>query len=241
MCAVSGARPLDRDRYTCPLTGLANRRSLENQLPTLIASARRFLRPLSLLVLDLDENAHLGKQCLDEIHVEVESGTLALTLAVIGDAPAGSAEKSLADYWFSPCFSNPVFLREQIQNLTLTLEPPAIDSLSLNSIYDGHVDVFNQVMGIFLEDAPQNMNKVSKGLEEEDLESVRKGAHALKGAATNLAAKHLQEAASCIERAAKERDSETAWIWSGNLVYEYERLKTHLEFVNLNGPGSQPL
>jgi len=196
--------------------------------------------PFDLLILDLDENAHFGKQCLDEIHVEMESGALTLTLAVIGDAPAGSKQKSLADYWFSPSFSNPVFLREQIQNLTLTLEPPAIDTLSLNSIYDGHLDVFNQVTGIFLEDAPQNLNKVSKGLEEDDLEGVRKGAHAIKGAATNLAAKHLQEAARRIERAASEGESETAWIWSGNLVYEYERLKTHLELVNLNDPGSPP-
>jgi HPt (histidine-containing phosphotransfer) domain-containing protein len=197
--------------------------------------------PFDLLMLDLDENAHLGKQCLGEVHAELESGTLALTLAVIGEAPAGSEEKSLADYWFSPCFSNLVVLREQIQTLTLNLEPPAIDTLSLNSIYDGHVDVFNQVVGIFLEDAPQNLKKVSRGLEEEDLEAVRKGAHALKGAATNLAAKHLQEAAARIERAAKEGESDTAWIWSGNLVYEYERLKTHLEFVNLNDSGIQPL
>jgi len=197
--------------------------------------------PFDLLVLDLDENAHLGRQCLDEVHGEMETAALSLTLAVIGDAPAGSEQKSLADYWFSPCFSNPVFLREQIQNLTLTLEPPAIDTPSLNSIYDGHLDVFNQVTGIFLEDAPQNLSKIFKGLEEDDLEGVRKGAHALKGAATNLAAKYLQEVARRIERAAKEGESETAWIWSGNLTYEYERLKTHLDLVNLNGPGSQTL
>ena len=56
---------------TDPLTQLANRRSLESYLPSIVASAQRYQRPLSLLVIDIDHfkniNDSYGHQTGDTV------------------------------------------------------------------------------------------------------------------------------------------------------------------------------
>lgn len=48
---------------TDPLTKLANRRSLENHLPSQTASAHRYQRPLSALMIDIDHFKKLNDSC----------------------------------------------------------------------------------------------------------------------------------------------------------------------------------
>jgi len=58
-----------------PLTGLANRRVFDDRIDGLIGSARRYDRPLTLILMDLDRfkdiNDNLGHQAGDEVLVAV--------------------------------------------------------------------------------------------------------------------------------------------------------------------------
>jgi diguanylate cyclase (GGDEF)-like protein/PAS domain S-box-containing protein len=61
--------------YNDPLTGLANRRSLEMRLEQALEFARRYHRPLALLIIDMDHfkevNDNLGHPAGDELLIEV--------------------------------------------------------------------------------------------------------------------------------------------------------------------------
>jgi diguanylate cyclase (GGDEF)-like protein len=58
-----------------PLTGLANRRVFDDRINGMIDSARRYCRPLTMILMDLDKfkniNDHLGHQAGDDVLVSV--------------------------------------------------------------------------------------------------------------------------------------------------------------------------
>jgi two-component system sensor histidine kinase/response regulator len=65
-------------------------------------------------------------------------------------------------------------------------------------------DLFTEVVRLFLEDCPVRLNAIRDAVDRDDAEEIRQTAHALKGAAGNLSAVGLFEAARALERIGSE-------------------------------------
>jgi HPt (histidine-containing phosphotransfer) domain-containing protein len=65
-------------------------------------------------------------------------------------------------------------------------------------------DLFTEVVKLFLEDCPVRLTAIKDAVDRDDAEQIRQTAHALKGAAGNLSATGLFEAARTLERLGSE-------------------------------------
>jgi len=90
-------------------------------------------------------------------------------------------------------------------------------SLSRHDILErlgGDEQLFNDVIGLFLDDCPKRMTAIKSAVDARDPELIRITAHALKGAAGNLSAGGLFEAAQTLEQIGAEgrlEAAEAAW------------------------------
>jgi HPt (histidine-containing phosphotransfer) domain-containing protein len=92
----------------------------------------------------------------------------------------------------------------------------------------GDKEIFREIVAIFLEDAPLQVQKLKQALQEGDPAWVERRAHSLKGAAMNMAGKALQTVASEMEVAGKEGNLQRAGALIEKLDQEFERLKKSL-------------
>jgi CheY-like chemotaxis protein len=69
----------------------------------------------------------------------------------------------------------------------------------------GDAELFAEVSRLFLEDCPIRLAAISAAVDREDADEIRATAHALKGAAGNVAAIRLFEATAALERIGAER------------------------------------
>jgi HPt (histidine-containing phosphotransfer) domain-containing protein len=97
----------------------------------------------------------------------------------------------------------------------------------------GDEALFNDVVAIFLEDCPQRLAAIKAAVEARDGEQIRQTAHALKGAAGNLAAAGLFEAAKVLERLGAERRLDAAqgawrrlWTEAAAVLDQLRRFET---------------
>ena len=65
---------------------------------------------------------------------------------------------------------------------------------------EGDQALFNEVIQLFLEDCPAQLTVIKAAIDSGDAEGLRTAAHTLKGAAGNMSAKKLFEAAMTLER-----------------------------------------
>ncbi len=74
-----------------PLTGLANRRVFDDRINGMIDSARRYCRPLTMILMDLDKfkniNDHLGHQAGDDVLVSVANVLSPDMIKTMADRP----------------------------------------------------------------------------------------------------------------------------------------------------------
>jgi HPt (histidine-containing phosphotransfer) domain-containing protein len=68
----------------------------------------------------------------------------------------------------------------------------------------GDQDLFLEVIRLFLEDCPMRVAAIKAAVDDQDAERIRTTAHALKGAAANLSAAGLCDAARVMERMGTE-------------------------------------
>ena len=108
-------------------------------------------------------------------------------------------------------------------------EPEVIDHPAALENCDGDEDLLREISEIFIKDSPKRIEKLTRGLEEKDWESVREAAHLMKGSALNLAAGSFHFATQNLERAAKTGNALVNHFWSAQVVYEYWRLKSYLK------------
>jgi CheY-like chemotaxis protein len=78
------------------------------------------------------------------------------------------------------------------------------DEAELRARVSGDEQLLSDVVRIFLEDCPARLAAITAAVERRDGEAIQLAAHALKGAAGNLAAKGLFEAARVLERLGAE-------------------------------------
>jgi len=104
-------------------------------------------------------------------------------------------------------------------------EPEVFDRKILLERLDGDEEIFKEVIETFLEDAPNQIEKLKKALQEKDATRVERQAHLLKGAALNIGGNGLQTAARELEILAKEGDLTKAPSLVAMLAREFEKLK----------------
>ena len=92
----------------------------------------------------------------------------------------------------------------------------------------GDPGLFAEIVVLFLEDAPQLLDRVREGLEQQNQAELERAAHSLKGLSVNFDAKRLSSAAASVEQHARENDLERAAACYPNLEQEFRRLKDDL-------------
>jgi two-component system, sensor histidine kinase and response regulator len=91
---------------------------------------------------------------------------------------------------------------------------PTFDKKALLERVAGDEQLMIEVINIFLEDCPPQLGGIRRAVEAKDPGLIRTTAHALKGAAGNLGANGLFEAAGILERIGAESrtdGAEAAW------------------------------
>jgi signal transduction histidine kinase/CheY-like chemotaxis protein/HPt (histidine-containing phosphotransfer) domain-containing protein len=83
-------------------------------------------------------------------------------------------------------------------------DAPVFDEAELRARVAGDEQLLGDVIRIFLEDCPAHLGRIRTAVERRDADAIRSAAHALKGAAGNLAASGLFEAARVLERLGAE-------------------------------------
>jgi HPt (histidine-containing phosphotransfer) domain-containing protein len=84
------------------------------------------------------------------------------------------------------------------------------------------------LIDLFVVDLPRHLDLVSKAINEKDALTLRRGAHTIKGAASNMGAMPLASIASRIEEDARVLDFKKAATWLPELLDEFSRAKRAL-------------
>jgi len=113
------------------------------------------------------------------------------------------------------------------------LGPSSVDCAAVMVRLGGDVELFDDVIGIFLEDCPPRVAAVKTAIDERDAIGLRAAAHVLKGVAANLSAAGLFEAAQTLERLGAEsrlEPAEAAWrrlsVEAANVMETLRHLRT---------------
>jgi len=119
------------------------------------------------------------------------------------------------DYFISkPVTSQNVSdLLKKIFDASPETEPPDEDQPlfgyeTLLETFGGSKEIVQSLLGDFLTNLPDMMDRIEKFLREEDFESLERTAHSLKGQTLNLHASAASETFAALERASRERDRE---------------------------------
>jgi HPt (histidine-containing phosphotransfer) domain-containing protein len=76
---------------------------------------------------------------------------------------------------------------------------PVFDVGAVQDSLDGDSQLLREVAGIFLAQSPKHMEKIRRGISDQDPEILKRSAHALKGPAANVLAQGVMEAALKLE------------------------------------------
>ncbi|MBW2343859.1 MAG: Hpt domain-containing protein [Deltaproteobacteria bacterium] len=93
----------------------------------------------------------------------------------------------------------------------------------------GDMDLLKEIIEIFLEDYPNQMNQIREGILTGDAKAVEHAAHSLKGSVANFAAKRTYDAAYRLEVLGREGNLEEANEALGDLEKEIEAMKDGLD------------
>jgi two-component system sensor histidine kinase/response regulator len=155
---------------------------------------------------------------------EREHGGHIRIVAMTAHAMKGDRERCLAagmdGYLSKPI--DPALLYSALEHQTSapTRAPAApaaaapVDRERLMVRLEGDEQLFLDVVRLFLDDCPMRLAAIKAAVDSRDAEKIRTTAHALKGAAANLSAQRLFEAARTLERLGAERrlePAEAAW------------------------------
>lgn len=90
---------------------------------------------------------------------------------------------------------------------------------------DGDYELLEELLSIFIEELPLQLQDIEMAIKNEDCEKLRTSVHRLKGAVGNLAAEEAYELAAQIELFASQGELSSA-------RYIYPNLKKQLQFVD---------
>jgi PAS domain S-box-containing protein len=96
---------------------------------------------------------------------------------------------------------------------------------------DGDVDLFKQLIQLFVEEVPRQINHIKQAIREKDADRITLYAHTIKGSAYNIRAMELKQIAFDIEQAGKSSNFNLAASKIDTLVDTYEKLYSELSRV----------
>jgi two-component system sensor histidine kinase/response regulator len=118
-----------------------------------------------------------------------------------------------------------------------TAASDVFDRASLLTRIDGDETLLQELIGLFLEDAPQRLDQLRDALVDNDPQQLERIAHTLKGATGNVCAHRAFEAAKRLERLAKMGDVLKTTDAFTDLEMEITRLQTVLSsFIETHIP-----
>ena len=142
------------------------------------------------------------------------------------------------------CVTKP-FRREdlfsEIERLVSVHTKPAIDVTSshVNGKFihteealkrlGGNEGLLRELWGIFINDAPGQMENLKKAIDTSNLLLIERYAHSLKGASASLGAKLMNEQAYKIETIARNKSLDNIHLLLEDLENEFEKVKNELE------------
>ena len=107
-------------------------------------------------------------------------------------------------------------------------DSPAFDERAFRARLGDHARLFEKMVRLFLEDCPARMRAMRRAIAAGDGEALREPAHALRGAAANLSAAPVVEAAHRLELQGKNRDLSQSPAAYDVLTREMQRLRRAL-------------
>lgn len=109
---------------------------------------------------------------------------------------------------------------------------PAVDMISLNIIWEDmgglSGDAFTELAGLFMKEAPEQMAEMRLGLEQADMELVRRAAHTLKGSSGALGAVRFSTYCRTLEKMARSGNFSQGKEAMADIENEYQSLMTEL-------------
>ena len=102
----------------------------------------------------------------------------------------------------------------------------------------GKIDFAERVLSKFHDRFPDSLNEMLESTQEGDLESVARVAHRLKGAAANISARGILEAAQEIETIGRHGQAEELPPWLDRLNSEWERFTEYTQTRRLEPADS---
>ncbi|MBW2737701.1 MAG: response regulator [Deltaproteobacteria bacterium] len=107
----------------------------------------------------------------------------------------------------------------------LSEEASVFDRTALLNRVGGDKDFCQEIIGMFLNDVPEQIESLENAISKKDSAIVDRQAHTLKGASGNVGAISLQDAAMHLEMAGKNRDLSRAAKMLNTIKKEFEKVK----------------
>jgi two-component system sensor histidine kinase/response regulator len=152
-----------------------------------------------------------GLEATAEIRArERRTGGHAYIVAMTAHAMSGDRERFLAagmdGYLSKPIDPEMLFavVEQDRTGVSVARSPEPVDRIAFLERLGGDEELMVDVIRLFLEDCPQRLADVKAAVDQRDAERLRTSAHALKGAAANLSAGGLFQAAAILERLGAE-------------------------------------
>lgn len=93
----------------------------------------------------------------------------------------------------------------------------------------GHPDVLQEVLRLFLSDAPARLTSITAAIDRKDAAALERAAHTLKGAAGSIGATALQRACKEMEELGRRRAVDAADAELATLRREYDRVAAEID------------
>jgi signal transduction histidine kinase/CheY-like chemotaxis protein/HPt (histidine-containing phosphotransfer) domain-containing protein len=110
-----------------------------------------------------------------------------------------------------------------------TSENTAFNEKQALAVVDGDMELFREIVGLFLDESPKTMAEIKNAIDSSDAERLNRAAHSLKGSAGNFGARPVAETALRLEMMGKNKNLIGAMEAFALLTDEMERLKQVFE------------
>ncbi|MBN2011375.1 Hpt domain-containing protein [candidate division KSB1 bacterium] len=91
----------------------------------------------------------------------------------------------------------------------------------------GDREIYNELMDLFIDNAETQMQQLEAAVANNELDSIEKLAHSIKGAAANLGIMAVQETAQVLEQIGREKRGDDVDETYHQLVHEMERFRQY--------------